>query len=255
MKIQFASDLHLEMQENSRWLKHNPLEVMGEVLVLAGDIMYLGNESLMRHPFWDWASEAFSQVLVVPGNHEFYGGWDMGRLHDGWSLEVRRNVHYYYNAVVQMERVELVLTTLWAEIKVQDAFACERGVTDFRRIVADGERLDFVRFNREHACCREFVRRSCCKPAEGGRKRVVVSHHLPSFLLMDPRFNGSALNGAFVSEMYDVIADSSIDWWIYGHSHRNVEAEIEGCRCVSNQLGYVAYGENVDFDAQRLIEV
>ena len=37
MKIQYMSDLHMEFQENSRYLKNNELPVTGDVLVLAGD--------------------------------------------------------------------------------------------------------------------------------------------------------------------------------------------------------------------------
>ena len=56
MKIQYASDLHLEFADHWRFLKENPLQLTGDILVLAGDIGYLGDENYSKHPFWDWAS-------------------------------------------------------------------------------------------------------------------------------------------------------------------------------------------------------
>ena len=70
MKIQYASDLHLEFADNWRFLKENPLQVTGDILVLAGDIGYLGDENYSKHPFWDWASENYQQVIACMGNHE-----------------------------------------------------------------------------------------------------------------------------------------------------------------------------------------
>ena len=61
MRIQYASDLHLEMHANARYLKEQPLEVSGEILLLAGDIGYLGDDNYQRHPFWDWAAEHYQQ--------------------------------------------------------------------------------------------------------------------------------------------------------------------------------------------------
>ena len=51
-----------------------------------------------------------------------------------------------------------------------------------------------------------------------------------------------------------VIKESGIDYWIYGHSHYNVDVEIGNTKCVSNQLGYVFHGEHESFDPGKYIE-
>jgi hypothetical protein len=132
MKLQFASDLHLEFHENSRWLRQNPLTPVGDVLLLAGDIGYLGDDNYSKHPFWSWAADHFEQVIAIPGNHELYKDFDINELHEGWALDIRPNVKAYYNQTLHLNNdVDLVLSTLWAHVPPEDAFYTERGVTDF----------------------------------------------------------------------------------------------------------------------------
>ena len=64
VKIQYASDLHLEFMENTLYLEAHPLQPVAYILVLAGDTGYLGDEGFVKHPFWDWASENFKQVYA-----------------------------------------------------------------------------------------------------------------------------------------------------------------------------------------------
>ena len=135
MKIQYASDLHLEFADNWRHLKANPLQVTGDILVLAGDIGYLGDENYFKHPFWDWASENYQQVIVCMGNHEFYKYYDIARLDDGFCLEIRPNVHSYYNAVVRIGDIDFIVTTLWSKIPLKEAYYTEQVISDFRRIL------------------------------------------------------------------------------------------------------------------------
>ena len=41
MRIQYMSDLHMELWDNSRYIRANEFEVVGDVLMLAGDTFYL----------------------------------------------------------------------------------------------------------------------------------------------------------------------------------------------------------------------
>lgn len=251
MIIQFASDLHLEFADNWRYLREHPLEKTGDILVLAGDIGYLGDDNYSSHPFWDIVDDQYEQVLVVPGNHEFYKYYDISTLTDGELLQIRPNVRVYNNAVVTIGDVDVILSTLWAHIPLQDAFATEQGVTDFRRIMYKDETLTFEQFNEEHVRCMEFLRRACATAFAA--KRVIVTHHVPSFQLSSPDFKGSRINGAFVADEDDFIENCGADYWIYGHSHRNIDALIGTTQCVSNQLGYVFSGEHQTFNPSRHI--
>lgn len=134
MKIQYASDLHLEFAENAGYLKRHPLEVMGDILVLAGDIGYLGDDNYGKHPFWSWASENYRQVIVCMGNHEFYKYYDIASLEDGYCLEIRPNVHSYYNSIMHIEDTDIVISTLWGHIPLEEAYYTENVISDFHRI-------------------------------------------------------------------------------------------------------------------------
>lgn len=252
LSIQYASDLHLEFAENSRYLEEHPLQVTGDVLVLAGDTCYLG-KNCARHPFWDWAANNYRQVVAIPGNHEFYDGYDLDALQEGWSYPLRQNAAFCYNKVLHLGDTDVILSTLWGYIRMEDAFITQQRVNDFRKIRSSGRMLDFARFNEEHIRCFHFLRRSILEST--AKHIVVVTHHLPSYELMSAEFKASPLNGAFVVELGGFIAASEVDYWIYGHSHRNIDIPIGGTRCVSNQLGYVRADEHRYFDTAKSITI
>lgn len=87
------------------------------------------------------------------------------------------------------------------------------------------------------------------------RRKIVVTHHVPSFQMQCPKFADSQANGAFTVELEEYIKNSGIDYWIFGHSHYNVDVKIGNTNCVSNQLGYVFHGEHESFNPGKYIEV
>ena len=71
MKIQFCSDLHLEFLENISFLKTNPIKPIGDILLLAGDIVLL--RDIDKHKdFFNYISYNFKTTYWIPGNHEYY---------------------------------------------------------------------------------------------------------------------------------------------------------------------------------------
>ena len=85
---------------------------------------------------------------------------------------------------------------------------------------------------------------------------MVVTHHVPTQQCVAPQHQGSTLSSAFAVEMGNIIADSKIDYWIYGHSHTNIDEEIGSTKIVANQLGYIAHGEQRNgFDNKRIINI
>jgi hypothetical protein len=195
MRIQYASDLHLEFSDNYSYLKRNPLKAVGDILVLAGDIGYLNDNSYIKHPFWDWASENYKQVIVAIGNHELYQYYDLANIPHGLVCSIRNNVKCYYNAVVRIENVDFIISTLWAKIPLDEAYLTEHYVNDFHRILYNAEPLTWDKFNCEHDNCFRFIRNEVAKSRS--EHIIVVTHHVPSFQLASPDFAGSKINGAF----------------------------------------------------------
>ena len=73
MKIQYASDLHLEFGMNSRYMKVYGLEPKGDILLLAGDVIYLENRRMEKDPFFDWCSSHFKEMPFLKEKFCTYG--------------------------------------------------------------------------------------------------------------------------------------------------------------------------------------
>jgi predicted phosphodiesterase len=255
LKIQYMSDFHLEFRDNLDYVKSNDFEVTGDVLVLAGDTMYLKDNVMPRMKFWNWASKNFRHVMLIPGNHEFYGNGDVAEHGDSWQIMFRKNIGYYYNKVLRIDDVDFILTTLWSRIPEQDEYFVWRGMNDFRQIMYKGRRFTTEDFNLEHEKCLAFLKKAVKEST--AKHVVVVTHHLPTQAVVADQHKGSLLNGAFATELGDFIADNRIDAWIYGHSHTNINKVIGETLIVSNQLGYVFNDEHVlnGFDPSAHIEL
>lgn len=254
MIVQYASDLHLEFYDNSVFLARGPFKVAGDILVLAGDTLPLIEfASYKRHRFFDWCADHFRETLLVPGNHEYYRD-DIGTFPDAWSLHLRDNVTMYENGTVVVDDAEFILSSLWSHIPMNQWLALKRGMSDFLLIKYNGKPLTATTYNALHERDLAFIKKAVSESKAA--YKVVVTHHVPSRLLVDPEFQNSSLECGFTVDLTDYIETSGIDAWVYGHSHRSIEAVIGKTRMLSNQIGYVAYGDyKNNFSGERALEL
>lgn len=253
MRIQYCSDLHLEFPQNSGWIKNNPIIPSGEILIIAGDVAYLGDK-FSENSFWDQVANDFKQVYVIPGNHEFYGGYDSGIcLEQNYRLDIRENVTLLNNAVEEHSDCRLIFSSLWSHIKNEPEVISE-SINDFRLIRYNDEKLSIEAFNEFHRASMDFLLSELQKKSD--KKTIVVTHHLPSPQCIEEKYVGSPLTEAFCVDLTKEIEAGFADYWIYGHSHGNIPViHIGNTELLTNQLGYVELGESENFNRSAVINL
>lgn len=252
MVIQYASDLHLEFPENKDFLKKNPLEIKGNILILAGDIVPF--KIMEKHKdFFSYVSNNFETAYWIPGNHEYYH-FDVGTKSGTINEKIRDNVFLVNNVTIKKEEVNLIFSTLWSKINPAHGWEIEKAMGDFQLIRYKGFRFSYDRFNELHNESIAFVKQALLShPLD---KTVVATHHVPTFLHYPPQYKGDILNEAFAVELFGLIESEGPDYWIYGHHHQNTpNFKVGKTNLITNQLGYVQYRENYLFDAGKVFEL
>jgi len=288
MKIQIASDLHTEFErpEIMAGKPRGGLEKTdSDIIVLAGDVSVgFDDESTFC---LNLAQEHGKPVVFVLGNHSFYRRGNVDTIRSQWSAAMLDGVHYLdegYNFV--HEGYLFTGGILWTDFKDYHRAAmssAERDMNDFRGTVMSVEdsseenlpiyahgidrakdgyfpeyKFTARRSVDEHYRTKGWIAESLRDSKE--EKRIVVSHHAPSFQSVADQFKygyESNLNPAYYSDLTDWIRDAgNIDLWIHGHMHNSSDYVIEdGPRVICNPRGYAGYDVNPDFNPSMVIEV
>jgi predicted phosphohydrolase len=252
MKIQYCSDLHLEFPHNKNYLKENPIKPVGEILLLAGDIIPFA-EIEKENDFFNFLAGSFEHTYWIPGNHEYYRS-DIKERTGTFHEKIRSNVSLLNNTAVQHNDVRLLFSTLWSKINPALEFVIRNSMADFR-LIRNGERkISLDDYDRLHEDCLIFLTSELTQACN--QKTIVVSHHLPTFAHYPEKYRYSELNSAFATELSDLIESSNADYWIFGHTHEVIpDFKIGRTTLTTNQLGYVEYGENGLFSGNKTLEV
>ena len=244
MKLQYASDLHLEFPENSNFLMQNKIVPKGDILLLAGDIVLF--ERMDKHDdFFQYLSDNFQATYWVPGNHEYYY-FDAANKSGTINEKIKSNVFLVNNTSIIHDNVKLIFSTLWTKIGSGYEMQIESGLNDFHVIKYNSKRFSARQYNNFHIQSIDFIKKEL--EINNDNKTIVVSHHVPTFYNYPEQYKGSVLNEAFAVELFNFIEIAGPDYWIYGHNHFNQpDFKIGHTKIKTNQLGYVRYNEHLSY--------
>ena len=245
MRIQIASDLHLEFlqQDFAGELLISP-HPDADVLVLAGDIAS-GTQVINLFDRWP------VPVIYVMGNHEAYGR-DIEVLEDELrAAAAGTQIRFLENDRVDIDGVRFLGTSLWTDyaLFVDEGRTVDEAMTAARSFMIDhteirSNRQPFAPINalRRHEAARAWLTSELIKPFDG--PTVIVTHHGVHPLSIHPRFVGDIVNAAFVSDLGLLL--NRADLFIHGHVHDSFDYRVGRARVVVNSRGYALNRHNVN---------
>lgn len=250
MKLLILSDLHNDIRPMSPEVDGRRIDAEADVVVLAGDI-HEGVQAPM------WARQAFpdKEIVLVAGNHEFYGRYWNRNLRKLREKSVQLGIHFLENDAVELFGVRFLGCTLWTDYclygeerrgeSMREALSL---MTDFQRIKLDrkpGENQEWKEFRfvrlipqltmRRHAQSAQWLDKELA--AGDPAKTVVVTHHAPLGLSIPEHFQGDRLSPAYASDLTRLVGRSKL--WIHGHIHDSLDYQFGMTRVLCNPRGYV----------------
>jgi predicted phosphodiesterase len=227
VRVQLLSDLHFEYDADGGEAFARSVEVAGDVLVLAGDILPLHSLEMIRRAF-GWFCARFRNVVFVPGNHEYYktSPVEADALLAACAGALP-NLHVLNPGLAVIDGTRFVGGTMWFPA-TEDEPRYRGFLTDFSLI------RDFVPWVHEtHVAQLAFLK------ANVRAGDVVVTHHLPHRNSTPRMFADSPLNRFFVAgDAGEVLAQAGARLWLHGHTHSPRDYVIGTTRVVCNPRGY-----------------
>ena len=252
MKIQIASDLHLEGRAG-----HMPsgsafrTVPSRDVLVLAGDI---GNAT-QALAFIRRELDA-SPVIYVPGNHEYYSERPRDLIDADWRAITADNpgLHYLTGAGVEIDGVRFFgapwYSDLWGTTDPWDLATVHNGISDFWAPFNGGGEWTISRHINHHLAQTDLL------AAQVGQVDVVITHWPPTKEAIHPIFDGDKLNPYFINDRENLVRALGAKLWISGHTHEAYDYQIGATRCIGNPTGYSGeHRQSRLFRPDKVVEV
>ena len=251
MKVQIASDLHLEFYDDkSRGPDFFASLVLpsAPILILAGDIC--PPERPILKTFFDWCSENWSMIFWIFGNHEYYTKMSKPipmeeKIQTAEKLCASTKVIFLQNASIDIGTFRFLGATLWTDLGLgQEAYEVRKTMSDFGKIrINTTTHFTTEEWLEEYKKDRAFLEENLRECEKDGRKAIVITHHLPSFRMIQDKYKEFPANSGFAANADDLLEHPSVALWICGHSHGQKTLQYtkkngEIAACILNARGY-----------------
>lgn len=251
MKLALCSDLHINFRDLPKLFFDNSSNA--DVLVIAGDTIESKHIKNIE-PVFTKLSKLYPKVIMISGNHEFYGSEvDLSKEHMRDLSSKFDNVTYLDNEFINLnEEYILIGSTLWTDFNKNNPITqlwASSHMNDYRLIKIDDPSY-VKRFPKDNALLKPFnvynYHLESKEFIEGvvksnkDKKVIVITHHAPSFQSVSDYFKKDIDgNGCYASEMSDFIFEhENIKLWQHGHMHHHKDYEIGKCRVICHPRGY-----------------
>lgn len=231
LQFQYFSDLHMEFRDRESLPE---IPVVAPYLVIAGDITTHRRPDNYQRLFTQIAP-LFRYIFFVSGNHEYYHNPTMCLMSTETqireTIEPYSNVIYLQNQTFLIPETDIVVfgTTLWSQIRPEEASSVLNSLNDYRCIPA----LTINETTHLHQESLDKLEQTLNHPEYKGKRFVIISHHLPSYSLISPKFKYCTINSAFATDV-KLAHDPRIVAWFCGHTHEPCELG----KFLINPIGY-----------------
>lgn len=255
MRIQIASDLHLELRPKST--PKEILEPAAPLLALLGDVAPLDHPNLA--PFLEWCSEFWETVIWIPGYLELLSDKTLAA-----AVQTMRGIAAKFKNIVVLDREGMVSSdglyvfglTFWKFPK--------DGTTiwnpDFHRYVeAEPSPIDPGLMRKLHREDLAWLKRITTAQTE---PIVILSHMSPMTWLQEQTFVADPDKSLVIPEI-ELLLRPPVVAWLSGYNHQSIEfqkgwSDATGAKGVvymaSNPLGRPLENQGYKRDAVVRVE-
>lgn len=279
MKVDFLSDLHIDFYfDNNHKMKDEKIKklyhpiitekgrIIGDILIVAGDIGHYNHQNVRVLKYLK--ENYYKYIVCVLGNHDYYlvDKDSKSQFKDSFErveamrkrINAEENMHCLDGDIIEIEGIVFGGCDGWYNdgyFKRQyptGNFPIKSTNEQWEKCMHDAQMIHGIEnfddiWNIEKPKL-ERVYDQC---------DVMITHVSPSCKNKNfsPSFQNSPSNVFFSFEGEEYLKDGDMKFWVFGHTHEEIEYEEHGVKCLCNPFGYPGESGNGEWVKMKSFEV